>query len=237
MAVTTTKRRKTSKANKFEIILKEAARLFCEKGYEATSLDDVADAVSIHKATLYHYIQSKEEILYLCLLRSFEGYEQRLEEMKDTSVSVTDRLRRFFRTLIEAQNNEFGRCLCLVGRQPLGTESGEKILEFQRNMGFAVRRLLQEGIDDGSFKACDTRLAANMIFGAFNSVPKWRRPDAGTSTRQIAETYLDLFISGITARPEAAKGGPPEEIQGEIQGKARPAPRSGRRQAGPRTRG
>ncbi|OYX74988.1 MAG: hypothetical protein B7Y95_04595 [Rhizobiales bacterium 32-66-11] len=203
MAVTTTKQRKTSKVNKFEIILKEAARLFCEKGYEATSLDDVADAVNIHKATLYHYIKSKEEILYLCLLRSFEGYEQRLEELKDASVPVADRLRRFFSTLIEAQNNEFGRCLCLVGRQPLGTESGDKILEFQRNMGFAVRRLLQEGIDNGSFKPCDTRLAANMIFGAFNSVPKWRGPDAQTSTQQIAETYLDLFISGISLRPKA----------------------------------
>lgn len=193
------KRRKTSVANKYEIILKESARLFCENGYEATSLDDVADAVKIHKATLYHYIHSKEEILYSCLVRSFEGYQEVLAEMRDTRKPVFERLTRFFTVLVEAQNNEFGRCQCLVGRQPLGTETGDKIREFQRNLDHAVRALLQEGIETGCVRPCDVRLAAAMIFGAFNSVPRWHRPSHPVTPATIARTYLDIFINGIAA--------------------------------------
>ncbi|MFX9722031.1 helix-turn-helix domain-containing protein, partial [Acinetobacter baumannii] len=56
--------------DKLELILRQAARLFSERGYATTSLDDVADALEMHKATLYHYISGKEEILYRCLIRS-----------------------------------------------------------------------------------------------------------------------------------------------------------------------
>jgi len=124
-----------------------------------------------------------------------------LDEMKDPRIPPLERLRRFFTALVEAQNNDFGRCQCLVGRQPLGTETGSKIRQFKRNLDHAVRRLIQEGIDDRSIQPCDVQLAAAMIFGAFNSVARWRRPDHPIPTATIAKTYLDIFIHGIAAAP------------------------------------
>ena len=195
--------KKSYRINKLDTILIESAKLFCERGYDATSLDDVADAVKIHKATVYHYIKSKEEILYLCLERSLSGYEDTLIEMKDTTIPPVTRLVKFFSIIIEAQNNDFGRCLCLVGRRPLSEETGEQIRQFQRKLDFTTRGLLEEGIADGSIRNCDVRLATAMLLGAFNWIPRWRRPGHSVSTEELVKVFMDIFLNGIATAPVA----------------------------------
>lgn len=189
--------KKPYRVNKLETILRESAKLFCERGYDATSLDDVADSVKIHKATVYHYIKSKEEILYMCLEHSLSGYEDTLIEMKDTTIPPVTRLVKFFGIIIEAQNNDFGRCLCLVGRRPLSEETGEQIRQFQRKLDFTVRGLLEEGMADGSIRNCDVRLATAMLFGAFNWIPRWRSPGHSVGTEELAKIFLDIFLNGV----------------------------------------
>lgn len=195
------KQRQSKHDDKLETILREAAILFSERGYEGTSLDHVADAVHIHKATLYHYIGSKEEILYQCLVRSFNDYTEIYEEIKSRSHPPLQRLIKFFNVLIEAQTNEFGRCNCLVTLQPLSAETSERIRSFQRELDLTVRNLLEEGMADGSIRKCDARLTSAMIFGAFNWVPRWRKPNSRITTTEIARQYLDIFINGIATTP------------------------------------
>lgn len=196
------KRRKPTLArheDKLENILKSAARLFSERGYETTSLDDIADAVQIHKATLYHYIASKEDILYQCLVRSMSNYDDVLKRTEDKSLPPLQRLREFFSVLIEAQNNDFGRCLSLVGRNPLSADTGERFRLFQRGLDTAIRNLIEEGVANGTIRPVSPRLATTMIFGAYNWVPRWYRPELSVSINDISETYLDIFIRGISA--------------------------------------
>lgn len=195
------KRRKPTLArheDKLENILKVAARLFSERGYDTTSLDDIADAVQIHKATLYHYIASKEDILYQCLVRSLHNYDEVLKRAEDKSQPPLKRLREFFSVLVVAQNNDFGRCLSLVGRNPLSKETGDRIRQFQRRLDTAIRHLIQEGVANGTIRPISPRLATTMIFGAYNWVPRWYRPESKLSTTEISETYLDIFIRGIS---------------------------------------
>ena len=181
------------------LILTTAAELFATLGYEATSLDLIAEHVGIHKATLYHYISNKESILYECLQLSFKDLDLIIEEMKDTNICVFDRLRKFSRLLAVAQNSVFGRCLVLVGARPLDIGSGNKIKAFQRRLDLTVRALIEEGMADCKIKPCSPGMFSAMRFGALNWVPRWYKDDNGMQVSEIADLFMDTFIDGIKA--------------------------------------
>jgi AcrR family transcriptional regulator len=181
-------------------ILRMAAQLFAENGYDTTSLDAIADGVGIHKATLYHYLPNKETILYQCLLASFEDLDVEIAAMRDRSVPVLDRLRRFVRSLARAQNGDFGRCLVLVGERPLALAPGGKIKEFQRRLDMAVRELTMEGVLSGQLRPVDPGLVSAMLFGALNWVPRWFRPDKRLSLDEVADAFVDMLALGVVPR-------------------------------------
>lgn len=201
----TPRRRERSRPSKHEdkltAILRVAAQLFAENGYEATSLDSIADRLGMHKATLYHYAESKESILYQCLVRSFEDLESVVARMADRSIPVLERLHDFAAQLARAQNNDFGRCLALVGARPVNQVPGGVIRKFQKRLDTTVRNLITEGIADGSIRPCNPGLASALIFGALNWVPRWYRTDGKLSVDQISEAFVDIFANGLsTAR-------------------------------------
>lgn len=180
-------------------ILRTAAQLFAEKGYEATSLDNIAERLGMHKATLYHYVDNKESILYQCLVLSFGDLDKVIEATQDRDVPVLERLRAFVRSLAVAQNNDFGRCLVLVGSRPLETQGGD-IRQFQRRLDTTVRDLVTEGIADGSVKPCNPGMFSALLFGALNWVPRWHTEGGKMSIPQVADTFMDMLIDGIAAR-------------------------------------
>ncbi|MFO1107685.1 MAG: TetR/AcrR family transcriptional regulator [Bradyrhizobium sp.] len=181
-------------------ILQKAAQLFAQNGYETTSLDMIADHLGIHKATLYHYVPNKETILYECLLASFEDLDQVIEAMHDKSTPLLDRFRHFVRALARAQNNDFGRCLVLVGERPLDMVPGGKIRAFQRRLDVALRDLTMEGVLGGQLRPVDPSLVAAMLFGALNWVPRWFRPGKRLSVEDVADAFVDMLAQGITPR-------------------------------------
>jgi len=199
-------RRKTGMGTKHDdkrtAILRTAAQLFAEKGYEATSLDNIAERLGMHKATLYHYVANKESILYQCLVLSFVDLDVAIEHTKDRSVPVLQRLRDFVRSLAVAQNSDFGRCLLLVGPRPLEMSSGGgdgDIRQFQRRLDATVRALITEGIADGSVRPCDPGMFSALLFGGLNWVPRWYSDSGKLSIPQVADNFMDTLIDGIAA--------------------------------------
>lgn len=180
-------------------ILRTAAQLFAANGYESTSLDMIADQLGIHKATLYHYVDNKESILYQCLVKSFGDLDAVIDQMKDRSMPVLERLRIFVRSLAAAQNNDFGRCLVLVGSRPLDQAPGNSIRQFQRRLDMTVRDLITEGIADGSIRSFDPSIFAALLFGALNWVPRWHKDTGKLSVQQVVDSFMDLLSKGIEA--------------------------------------
>lgn len=183
--------------DKLTAILRTAAQLFAEHGYESTSLDKIADRLGMHKATLYHYVNNKESILYQCLVKSFGNLDAVMAEMEDRSIPVLQRLRLFVRSLAEAQNNDFGRCLVLVGAGPLDNMTGDDIRQFQRRLDHTVRALITEGIASGVIKPCNPGLFSALLFGALNWVPRWYSPKGKLSTQDVADHFIDTLINGV----------------------------------------
>lgn len=178
-------------------ILRTAAQLFATRGYEATSLDHIAEQLGMHKATLYHYIRSKHEVLYECLVKSFSDLDQVITQMHDHQVPVVQRLRRFALALARAQNNDFGRCQVLVGTRPLQGPSGLDIRAFQRRLDQTVRTLVEEGIQSGELRPHAPGMVSAMLFGTLNWVPQWYRPEGRLTLEQIVDEFLDMLTRGI----------------------------------------
>ena len=183
-------------------ILRTAAQLFAANGYEATSLDMIADQLGMHKATLYHYVDNKESILYECLVKSFGDLDSVMGRLQDRSIPVLERLRMFVRSLAAAQNNDFGRCLVLVGSRPLDLAPNNSIRQFQRRLDMTVRDLITEGIADGSVRPSDPSIFSALLFGALNWVPRWHRGSGKLSVQEVVDSFMDMLTDGIaTSRP------------------------------------
>ncbi|MGV3572461.1 MAG: TetR/AcrR family transcriptional regulator [Ramlibacter sp.] len=193
---------------KRETILSTAARLFAERGFEATSLDAIADELGMHKATLYHYISSKQEVLYQCLVQSFADLDEVIVAVQDPARTTVDRLRHFALALARAQNNEYGRCLAMVGPRPLVGDAGEKIRDFQRKLDSTVRALVKEGMARGELRETDPGLLAAMLFGTLNWVPNWYRPGGRLPLDEIVNRFVDMLVHGIEAVPAATPPAP-----------------------------
>ena len=198
-ARTARKRTTARHEDKRTAILRTAAQLFAANGYEATSLDMIADQLGMHKATLYHYVDNKESILYECLVKSFGDLDAVMDRMRDRSVAVLERLRIFVQSLAAAQNNDFGRCLVLVGARPLALAPDNRIRQFQRRIDTTVRALLIEGVADGSLRPCDPGIFSALLFGALNWVPHWHRNTGKLSVQQVVDSFMDLLTTGIAA--------------------------------------
>ncbi len=186
---------------KHDEILRAAAACFSRKGFDATSLDEIARIVGLHKASLYHYVEGKQDILYQCLARSFRDFEPAVEFLRDDSVPVIDRMRFFFRSLAVAQNSIYGRCLIGVGTQGLGHEPGSRIRAFRRRLDYAMRALLEEGIERGEIRPCRVPVVSAMIFGAFNWIGTWHDPARGLLLDWVVDDFLDIAIDGLATDP------------------------------------
>lgn len=183
--------------DKHTAILRTAAQLFAVKGYESTSLDMIANQLGMHKATLYHYVKNKESILYQCLLKSFGDLDSVMKNMEDRSIPVLQRLRMFVHSLALAQNNDFGRCLVLVGSRPLDMTPDSEIRQFQRRLDATVRALIIEGIADGSIKPCRPELFSALLFGALNWVPRWYSETGKLNIPEVVDAFMDMLTQGI----------------------------------------
>lgn len=186
-------------------ILRTAAQLFATQGYEATSLDQVAEQLGMHKATLYHYIKGKEEVLYQCLVKSFEDLDKVIERMHDRSLPALERLRAFAISLSHAQNNDFGRCLVLVGSRPLEAMASSDIRAFQKRLDTAVRELVTEGIAGGEIKPCNPGLISAMLFGTLNWVPQWFKNSGRLGLDEVVDSFMDTLFFGIAANPPSSR--------------------------------
>lgn len=194
------KRRSYSDAkhgDKLNAILRCAAQLFATHGYDGTSLDSIGERMGIHKATLYHYVSGKDDILYRCLLASFADLDQVVEQVSDRSVPVVQRLRYFVGKLAAAQNSDFGRCQVMVGPKPLSGPKGSEIRAFQRTLDQTVRGLIAEGVADGSLRPCNQGLVAAMLFGALNWVPQWYKASGPLSVEQISDAFVAMLVQGV----------------------------------------
>jgi AcrR family transcriptional regulator len=186
---------------KREAVVRAAARAFNARGYHNTSLDDVAADLGVTKPTVYYYVSNKEQLLFECFRTGLEQIREAFRAAERIDRPARERLDAVIRGYAEAIASDYGWCMVRAHEHDLGPELGRRINALKSEIDQGIRRLLREGVDDGSIAACDPRITAFAIAGALNGIAHWYRDDQPMSPAQVAEAFARFFEQGLLPRP------------------------------------
>ncbi len=195
-------RRSPRSHKKFDLkrgaVIDEAAKLFAERGYEYASLSDLARRLGITKPTLYHYFNSKAEIFMVIRQRAVQEVMTELAAAEGRGGPAMDKIEAVVRGSVRVVTSMYGRALIAALRSNALADELAEFREGRRRLDRTFRRLIEEGVADGSVRSVDARLTANAIFGALNWVAVWWSEKSGDRDL-VAEGFIDFFRLGLAA--------------------------------------
>lgn len=195
--------------DKRQEVLRAAGSVFARRGYHNTSLNHIGAELGTTAAALYYYAKSKDQLLDNCRKQALQSIEAALAEGQQNGVNGYGQVRIFFERYAELICSDFGRCLVLINLNDIPQPLRDSSRERQRALHRDVRNLVRAGIEDGSIRPCDPLLTTSMLFGAFNHLTKWWRPDGPRPLQAVAKSYLDALATGIAQEGAAGTGAPP----------------------------
>ncbi len=181
-------------------ILDAAAQIFRKKGYHAASMQDIADVVGLQKASLYHHVSSKQEILLALLDRALALIHERVEEAARRDLSPDAKLREMMRVYLEALVEERDlSSVLLFEHRSLEPRLRARHVPNRDRFEAAWRDVLRQGVRAGVFRCPDPGLTTRALLGVMNATLTWYRPDGPLSAAQIANQYATMFLDGLRA--------------------------------------
>jgi AcrR family transcriptional regulator len=196
--------RAQQRERKRQAVLHTAAQLFNERGFHATSLDDIAERLHVTKPTLYYYVRSKDEILLECVRAALGMMQEEIGRVRHAGGRALDQLVACMRIYTIIVTQEFGRCVIRTGEDPLPAPLQRELRGLKARIDGEFRRLVADAVEEGSILPCDPKMAAFMVAGALSWVGRWYRPDGELSPEQIAEQGVALLLNGLVVRRRAA---------------------------------
>jgi len=183
-------------------VIDVAAKVFAQRGYHATSMDDLVSATGMTKGGLYHYTAGKEDLLLGVIEELMDPLLERARETLKAPGSAESRLRALMTLWLQHVADH--RDHMIVFSRERGTLERSARWREVRRARRSFEKMLAEAIDagceDGSFEVADRQLALMMLLGAVNYIPQWFHPRGRLRPREIAERYSDLLLDGIRRR-------------------------------------
>lgn len=192
--------RERERGEKRSALLSAAVRSFNERGFHATSLDDVAASLNVTKPTIYYYFANKDEILFECVRLGLDGIRQIAEAVENAGGSGLDRLTALMRGYAVIMTKDFGMCVTRTADHELSEESRTRFRALKREIDITVRRVVEDGISDGSIASDDARLTTFTLAGALNWIARWYEPNGPLTAEQIADSCVKTLVQGLAPR-------------------------------------
>lgn len=180
-------------------IIDTAAEIFRTKGYAATSIQDIADAVGMLKGSLYYYIDSKEDLLAAVIGEAHRRGMEWVELLEDTDGDALARLRAFVKAHIAnvTANLVSTSVFFHEFRSLSGARRADIITKRDRYDTF-LRELLEQGKREGAVcEDVDAKLTSMAILGMVNWVYHWYRPQGPSTPEEIGSAFADLVVGGL----------------------------------------
>jgi AcrR family transcriptional regulator len=182
-------------------VLTAAVQLFNERGYEATSMGDLAERLGITKSSIYHHVSSKQELLRMAVDRALDGLFEAADEVRAMDAPAIDRLELLIRrsVLMLAGRVEF---VTLLLRVRGNTAVEMEALLRRRVFDARVTELVAMAKSEGDIRPdVDPAIAARLLFGMVNSLTEWYRPERGTA-ETMANAITAIAFEGLRTRAE-----------------------------------
>ncbi len=192
-------------------IFAAALRIFRKKGYHAASMQDLADAVGLQKASLYYYVSSKEDLLTSIYERAAGAFTQQLTALLAEPLTPGEKLARAIEThVVELSEQLEVFTVYLHEQQFISGRLRGKIHAEAEHHAQLLEAILQEGVEKGDFHPLDVKVVAHAIIGMCNWLYQWYSPAGRLKPREIAAIYSQLVIDGVRAgggKPKPRKKG------------------------------
>jgi len=181
-------------------VLVVAVELFNERGYDGTSMRDLAARLGIAKSAIYHHVAGKEELLRLALDRALAGLSTVADRARALPAPAIERLEYLVRGSVEVLEAE-SPYVTLLLRVRGNTEVERTALERRRGFDRFVAELVTEAGRDGDIRPdADAMITARLLFGLVNSVVEWYRPDRGAGRAVLADQVCAMAFDGLRTR-------------------------------------
>lgn len=180
-------------------IFAAALRLFQAKGYHGASMQDLADAVGMQKASLYYYFRSKEELLVRVCERGTGAFTQELEEIVASNLSASEKLRRAIACHLAALCEQLDLFTVFLREQKfLGATEKKKLRGEGKRHAELLAVILQQGVSTREFREVNITVTTLAILGMCNWLNEWYSPDGALEPREIAAMFSELVLTGLT---------------------------------------
>jgi AcrR family transcriptional regulator len=184
-----------------DTLLDAAVALFNERGYEATSMDELAARLGVTKSAIYHHVPSKVELLRLALDRALDALFALTEETGATTGPAIDRLEYVVRGSVRVLAAELPFVTLLL-RLRGNSEIERTALHRRREFDRVVTGIVRAAEHEGDVRAdVDPAVISRLLFGTVNSLTEWYRPDRGLTADDLADAVVAITFAGLRTAP------------------------------------
>lgn len=176
-----------------------ATRVFTERGFDGTSMDDLAAALSISKSSIYHHVSGKGELLARALDRALTALETALGEVETSDAPPAEVLEQGVRAAVATLIRELPSVTLLL-RVRGNSEVERAALARRRALDARFAALVARAASAGQVRAdLDPAIVSRLVFGAVNSLVEWYRPDTGAGADGVADALCTMIFDGLRA--------------------------------------
>ena len=189
-----------------DVILESAAQVFSQKGYNGASMADIAEAVGLQKATLYHHFGSKQEILSELLDRAMAIVSGNMAQVLRLDSPPDEKLKTAMRTYLQVlcEQPDLSSVLLLEYRA-LENEQYKRHIHNRDKFEKMWRDLVKRGIDSGQFHSESVSMTVWALIGVMNWTITWYRPEGKLSVGEISDLFFNLFLEGLRSNKKSPR--------------------------------
>ncbi|MFQ5704736.1 MAG: TetR/AcrR family transcriptional regulator [Gemmatimonadales bacterium] len=185
-----------------EQILHAALKAFREKGYYATTLEDIAEHLGVRKTALYHYFPDKEAILYECHRESLEEVGRLMKKARRSFDTAEAQLAYLVREHVRVMIDTLEGSPLAFEVSALSPERQAEIITARDRYERGLRRIIDEGVRAGEFRPVDSKIAVFAIMGSINWIARWFRPEGSLHAAELGKEFADYLVGGLTCHRE-----------------------------------
>ncbi|HUS85503.1 MAG TPA: TetR/AcrR family transcriptional regulator [Anaerolineales bacterium] len=179
-------------------IIQAAAQIFRQKGYHGTSMQDIADAVHLQKASLYHHISGKQEILVDILDRALDLLIEDIETVAKSDIKPEEKVLQAMQAYVGRLTEDTDLAAVLMQEhRSLADDLQDAHIARRDRLESLWRQIIKEGIKSGDFRHTDEVIATFALLGVLNWMITWYQPGGRLSAQEIANQFGDIFLNGL----------------------------------------
>lgn len=187
-------------------LLSIARRLFAQKGFDATSLRDIAEVAQITKAALYYYFPNKDALYERVVIESMDALLAEVQEAVSRSPTPMQKVRAFLHASAESMEQRRDQWVAGSNAFWQAGATGRRGLALHQRDAYEqlLRSCIQDGIACGELRAVDPAMAGRLLLSGLNQMSRWHRASGHLKATEVIDQYLDIVLLGLINR-----AGPP----------------------------